>query len=116
MLCEFYNTIEAEGLHMQRRAVERIAVVGRQICVLYGQLSRDAVARHVKAWKISPTFHIFEHLCEWQIPDVRLNPRSFWTYADEDLVGKLVEVAKCCHVSTIAPTAMAKWLILALQE
>ena len=31
---------------------------------------------------------------------------------DEDLVGRMVEVAESCHVSTVAMTCMAKWLLL----
>ena len=28
------------------------------------------------------------------------NPRFYWTYADEDLVGLLMDIAQGCHVST----------------
>jgi hypothetical protein len=41
------------------------------------------------------------------------NPRYFWTYPDEDLVGLSIEVAKSCHRNTLAVVSLAKWLILA---
>ena len=65
-----------------------------------------------RKWKATPKFHLFSHLTEWQIPDLGLNPRFYWTYADEDLVGQLVEVAQSCHPSTLAPVALTKWVIL----
>ena len=52
------------------------------------------------------------HLCEWQGPELG-NPRFYWTYSDEDMVGTMVEVAESCHASTMAATAMVKWLVFA---
>ena len=40
------------------------------------------------------------------------NPRCYWTYADEDMVGHMIEVAQSCHPVTLAATAMFKWLVL----
>ena len=56
-----------------------------------------------------PKLHIFVHLCEWQAGEFG-NPRSYWTYADEDLVGLLVECAQSCHAKTVAPSALFKWV------
>ena len=56
-----------------------------------------------------PKFHVFVHLAEWQAVEV-CNPRVYWTYVDEDLVGCLVEVAESCHASTMAPSALFKWM------
>ena len=88
----------------------------KQLCTLYAHLGNEAAAKREKAWKGSPTFHIFLHLCQWQVPDLRLNPRSYWTYADEDLVGTLVDCAEKCHPSTMAWTALTKWVLLAFDD
>ena len=64
---------------------------------------------------MSPTWHLFLHLCEWAIPDTGLNPRSYWTYADEDIVGNLIEVAEGCHPATMAVVALTKWVLLAFE-
>ena len=69
LLFEFYEVIDAEGMHMQDAAICRIARIGRQICQCYSQLARAAADSREKMWKASPKFHIFLHLCEWQIPD-----------------------------------------------
>ena len=50
------------------------------------------------------------HLCEIQAG--MYNPRFFLTYADEDLVGQMLEVAQTCHASTLADTALYKYLLL----
>ena len=97
---------------MSAVTVARMPEVSRGIIRLYAQLSHEAIVQRVKMWKMSPKHHIFTHLCEWQIPDLKLNPRSYWTYADEDLVGRTVEVAESCHVTTLAVVAMTKWLLM----
>jgi hypothetical protein len=79
--------------------------------VLYNALSTEAAAKQLKAWKFGPKFHLFVHICEIQA--IRFgNPRFYWTYNDEDLVGKLVEVAQSSHPSTVAATAILKCLWL----
>ena len=61
-----------------------------------------------------PNVHQCLHLCEWQGPSAG-NPRFYWTYADEDLVGSMIEVAESCHWSTMAITAMVKRLVMAFE-
>ena len=79
---------------MSPSTVARIPKVGRGIAQLYAQLAHDAFSNMERRWRITPDLHIFAHLCEHQIPDLKLNPRSFWTYADEDLVGCIVKMAE----------------------
>ena len=62
-------------------------------------------------WKTSPKLHLWEHLTEWQCL-VFGNPRYYWTYADEDLVGAIIEVAETVHPNTLAPTVLFKWIHL----
>ena len=61
---------------------------------------------------MSPKHHLFQHLCEDQALAYG-NPAFYWTYADEDLVGLLIEVAHSCHPSTMATVGLFKWRILA---
>ena len=57
---------------------------------------------------------MFQHLCEDQVVEWGINPKYFWTYADEDFVGHMIEVAETCHPRTMAITAMYKWVLLAM--
>jgi len=111
LLCKFYEIIAAEGMFLSRKAKSEIKTIGADLVVLYNALSTEAAEQEKKGWKFAPKFHLFVHLCEIQAQYLG-NPRFFWTYADEDLVGHLVEVAESCHPSTVAETAMFKHLLL----
>ena len=93
-------------------AKQRLPKLGQRMCGLYAQLAADSLAAGVKHWKMTPKVHLLLHLCEWQGPSVG-NPRFFWVYSDEDLVGCMIEVAESCHPRTMAATAILKWAILA---
>ena len=68
----------------------------------------------VRLYKMSPLVHLCLHLCEWQAVELG-NTRFYWVYADEDLVGLLIEVGRSCHPATVAVTALIKWLLLAFE-
>ena len=114
MLCEFYDIMNAQGMFLDADAKERLPKLGDRMCKLYALLSREALVARQKAWKMVPKVHLLLHLCIDQAPSVG-NPRFFWVYADEDLVGSMIEVAESCHASTMAPTAMVKWSIMAFE-
>ena len=40
------------------------------------------------------------------------NPRYWWCYSDEDLVGLLIDIAESCHVNTLAISTLYKWIWL----
>ena len=62
-------------------------------------------------FKMTPKLHLWEHLCEYQALTYG-NPRYYWTYSDEDLVGNMIDIAETCHVRTMAVTVLFKWLHL----
>lgn len=95
---------------MSEEAIAEIATIAKQLVILYNALSTEAALQQVKTWKFSPKHHLWLHLCEIQAK--LFNPKSFWTYADEDLVGQMIEVAESCHASTVADTALYKYLLL----
>ena len=112
LLCDFYNLIHAQGMFLDEPAKERLPLIGRRMCGMFAALSREAFAKGQKGWKMTPKVHLTLHLCEWQATTYG-NPRVSWTYSDEDLVGTMVEVTQSCHNSTVVPTAMVKWLVVA---
>ena len=57
--------------------------------------------------------HLLLHLVEVQVPRWG-NPRFFWCYADEDVVGQDVEAASACHPSTMAEVALYKHCLMQL--
>ena len=76
---------------------------------IYARLSADAFARGVRMWKMQPKLHLLQHLLEYMIT-YQGNPRYYWTYQDEDLVGNMIEVARGVHVSTLAISVLFKWM------
>ena len=109
LLVEFYQLINDEPLFMSASGKARIATVGQKFAIIYSSLSQQSLEAGERMWKLMPKLHMFVHLCEWQAGESG-NPRSYWTYADEDLVGLLVEVAQSCHTRTMAPSALFKWM------
>ena len=95
-LAESNHVLEEDGMFLSDAAKTRLPELARQFHLLYSGLSREALADVpvVKEWKMSPETHLFIHLMEWQVPEIGLNPRGYWTYADEDLVGTIVEVSR----------------------
>ena len=114
VLCSFYDLLNEQGMFLDEEAKRRMPDLGRRVCGLFAQLSSEALLANRKSWKMTPKVHLLLHLCEWQAPG-QGNPRFSWTYSDEDLVGTMVEVAESCHASTMAVTAMIKWLTFAFQ-
>ena len=112
-LCAFYSLMDTQAMFLDDEAKGRLPVLGRQMCGIFASLSSSSLESGRKAWKMTPKVHLMLHLCEWQ--SQIMNPRFFWVYSDEDLVGKMVEVAESCHASTTAGTALAKWLVFAFE-
>ena len=109
---EFYALCSSNDMFLSSGAARRLEILGRQLCMLYCKLSADAISAGKKFWKMTPKVHLFLHLCEWQGP-LYGNPAYYWCYGDEDLVGKLIEVAETCHPRALGETALFKWLIVA---
>ena len=111
MLVDFYALLDSESMFFTPAAAEKIRAIGLRMGVLYSSLSAEALANSEKLWKTSPKLHLFCHLCEWQSME-RGNPRFYWCYPDEDLVGQMIEIGQSVHTGTLAVSCLCKWLIL----
>ena len=81
---------------MSDGATSELPGLGQRLCRLDAKLSTEALGRKDKLWKVTPKLHIFQHLCEWQGPELG-NPAFYWVYAEVDLVGQMKEVAEACR-------------------
>ena len=109
LLVRFYELLNQETMFMGEAAKTEIQKLGFRMCMLYSTLADASLRLGTKLWKTSPKLHLFIHLCEWQAVQFG-NPRYFWTYADEDLVGQLIDIAETVHPSTLAVSCLFKWL------
>ena len=112
LLSRFYELLSTEDMFLSAAARAEMPELGRNLCKLYSQLSTEAFNDGVKGWKVTPKHHIFMHLTEWQAVETG-NPKGYWCYADEDLVGTMIEVAESCHPRSMALMALYKWLVVA---
>jgi hypothetical protein len=108
-LVRFYTIIKTESMFLSVEAREAMPKIGMTIAILYSALAVKAASSTIKAWKMTPKLHLFEHLAEEQCLE-HGNPRYYWCYPDEDLAGLMAEVAESCHPATMASSALFKWL------
>ena len=91
-------------------------ILGQRCAEQYSRLSIwafDVLGKML--WKVTPKVHLWEHLTEMQSV-LMGNPRFWWCYPDEDLVGLVIEVAHSCHPATIAMMVLVKWMHLSFDE
>eukprot|EP00959_Pyramimonas_sp_CCMP1952_P017744 376491-Pyramimonas_sp.AAC.1 len=100
---------------MRPDAQTAIAETCEQLVSIYAKLSAMAFRAKEKTWKMNPKLHLYIHLCVDQIPEIG-NPRYFWTYGDEDLVGRLISIAEGLHPRTVAVNTLFKWMWCVFDE
>lgn len=109
LLCRFYEILGSESQFVSAHVRAELPVLSQKLAEFYSQLASSNFGVVNRLWKMSPKLHLFEHLC--QITAIMYgNPRYFWTYADEDLVGQMIEIAETCHPSTLPFSVLFKWL------
>ena len=110
LMSRFYDLLDDEPVFLSATATDEVKKLGSSFCNLYAEFASQAFDAGIKGWKTSPKLHMFQHLCEWVAPEMG-NPRYFWCYADEDMVGKMISAAKSCHPRTLHLMAVWKWLL-----
>ena len=111
-LCDFYDLLETPGRSLSKKQLEEFADAGRRICSYYAALSLEPGV----GWKLTPKFHLLCHLTtttaeQWG------NPKHYWCYCDEDMVGHMVEVAESCSSASVAIVSLYKYAtMLAMQS
>ena len=110
LLVRMYEIINSESMFLGAAAKTEVPKIGRQLAMMYQQLSIYAFGAGLRLWKFTPKLHLFLHLVEDQAPTFG-NPRYWWCYGDEDLVGRLITVAEDLHPRTLTLCILFKWLI-----
>ena len=86
--------------------------IGRDLCVCYGRLYKEAFDQNKKWWKMPPKTHLVQELLMYQVQE-HGNPAYYWCYPDEDLVGLMIEIGRSCHRRNLPSAAIVKWLVTA---
>jgi hypothetical protein len=109
MLQRFYDILDFEGQFLSDAAKLELPLLSRTLVGLYAKLSREAFDNGYRMWKMQPKVHLFQHLCEY-MAIYQGNPKYYWTYQDESLVGDMIELCQSVHVNTLAVSALFKWI------
>jgi hypothetical protein len=114
-LVRLYQIMAENGQFFAPAVQREFAKIGQDISKMLSVLAAEAHALGQRLWQYSPKVHLVEHMTGEQAATFG-NPRYYWCYPDEDLVGLSVEVAENCHVKTMAEMVILKWLILAFDN
>jgi hypothetical protein len=114
LLVRFYELMADESQTLSEAAQIEMKRIGDQLPSMYAKLAGIAFDLNIKMWKMNPKLHMFHHLCVDQA--CIMNPRFFWTYGDEDLVGQLVDIALKLHPATLALCLLTKWAICVFDD
>ena len=106
-LVDFYNLLEREPRNLSASSLSDLRTFGRRLVTSYAALHKTTPEGR---WKMTPKIHLFQHLCDHQAAFWG-NPRFFWTYCDEDMVGKMLEVSTSCHPSTMDEIFLYKYML-----
>ena len=109
LMVRFYNIVSSQSQFLTPAAKEELPAIGQEVADYYSKLASEAFDAGKKLWKESPKLHLWEHLTQFQCINFG-NPRYYWTYPDEDLVGAMIEIAETCHPNTLPVTVLFKWL------
>ena len=107
LLIRFYKILADNSHFLSVAAKQELPRVGQVLAEQYSKLSSWSFDLRQKFWKTTPKLHMFKHMCEFQAL-IMGNPRRWWTYSDEDLIGIMVEVAESCHPTTMAISILFK--------
>ena len=109
LMVRFYELISSHSRTFPRAVIDEIKQIGQDFSNIYANLAADAYQNGEKLWKLHPKLHLWVHLTVWGI-EVWGNPRFYWTYSDEDLVGIMARAAKSVHSSNLVFSVLFKWL------
>lgn len=107
-LKDIYDIMDGDPQFLRPESKVKLARLSVAFRGVYAKLSASSLASNVRGWKMSPKFHLMQHILEHQ---TWMNPRYNWVYADEDLQRILKEVALSCHARTTAHMVLYKWAV-----
>ena len=109
MHATIYDLCDQQSRFFIADAVRETRTLSMTFAALYASLARTAFDARIRMWKLQPKVHLFQHLAEFMMA-FQGNPRFFWIYQDEDLVGEMIEVAHGVHVLCVAVGVLMKFV------
>ena len=76
-------------------------------CKILARLNADASRAR---WKMRPKLHTMGHISQDANSSGR-NPRSWWSFKDEENMGKLSRIASAVHAQKVCSRALERWCV-----
>ena len=115
-MVRYYDILKTAPDYLDPNHIAEMRTIGRSVGRAYELLAAIYKERNVRMFKMMPKVHLFQHLTEYMIGYWRTNPRTFWTYQDEDLVGAVLSAAHATHPKTMCLILLYKWLLQNFDE
>jgi hypothetical protein len=114
-LVRFYSILMSESQFLTPGVRTELPELGNLLASMYSKIATLCFNADLRLWKLSPKLHLWLHLTEDQVVEFG-NPRFWWCYGDEDLVGQMIELAEGLHPSTMSAVLLTKWMLLVFDD
>jgi len=95
-LDNLYNLMEMSPKLMDQESANKFYDLCFTLLRAYHELAARALAARVCLWALKPKLHMLQHL-GLEVKLERWNPRAFHGYQDEDMIGRVLRVARRPH-------------------
>ena len=108
--CEMISLLHRSPLWLDDDTANKLMITREAALFANAELSGLAIAASRNIFPLKPKLHMVDHLCR-EAASNRLNPAFYWTFADEDFIGRMKSLAKSCHRSTVAKRVSERYVI-----
>ena len=108
-LNDFLKCVSSFPRFLDDSMVERLLTSGQMFMKGYQALANAAVSQNLPCWRVTPKFHYFCFFLV-SLPKERCNPRYWWTFGDEDFMGRVGTIVAKTHRSTLHRTVVLRYL------
>ena len=98
------------GMFLSSRQARRIEFLRSTFFNGYTKLSTEAAQSGHARYGMVPKFHYLDHILR-DAATVRLNPVTHWTFAEEDMMGKMAKMAVKSHALTLPRSTLQRWIL-----
>ena len=107
-LASFFSVLKSAGRFLNDSELESLELASNTFLNMYSEMTR-ASPDPAHLWHLTPKFHQFQHIVMDCVED-RENPCFFHCFGDEDMVGRMLRVARKQHANTLPESAAGTYL------
>ena len=106
----FSVCLEADPDFLEPEEVARLEKATLLMISGHKRLANECEAAGIWRWKARPKIRIFYHIMK-DVRETRRNPRAWWSFKEEEFMGRLAKIACCTHAVTLANRTLERWCI-----